>query len=203
MAKKKIYRAFGYEITIDEAIEAACVSRGAFYAQLSALGGSMETVLRMYDQRYGGVMARLEQIMQDKGAGEMSNQERFRAAGEDEAAKEQILNILFDADRTASVPVESVAAEPEAAPMEEPAEEPTAAMAMSLAVELEAVKPDRRGLKLLNGAIKALDRLEEYADGSDRIKPEEQSAIEGMSRRLTNMRIREYVELVDWEALEV
>lgn len=200
--KKKIHRAFGYEITIDEAIEAACVSRAAFYAQLSALGGSMETVLRMYDQRYGGVMARLEQIMQDKGAGEMSNQERFRAAGEDEAAKEQILNILFDADRTASVPVESVASEPTAA-MEEPASEPTAAMAMSLAVELEAVKPDRRGLKLLNGAIKALDRLEEYADGSDRIKPEEQSAIEGMSRRLTNMRIREYVELVDWEALEV
>lgn len=40
MAKKKIYQAFGAEITIDEAIEAAGVSRGAFYAQLSQLGGA-------------------------------------------------------------------------------------------------------------------------------------------------------------------
>lgn len=207
MAKKKTYQAFGYEITMDEAIEAAGVSKSAFYAQLSALGGSMETVLRMYDKRYGGVMERLEQIMQDKGAGEMSNQERLSAEAKDEAAKEQILNILFDADRAANVPVESVAAEPVAVQAGEPAAEPTegqtTATGMPLAMGLEEIKPDRQGLKLLNGAIRALDKLEAYADGSDRIKPEEQTAIHDARVQLQYLRVREYVELVDWEALEV
>lgn len=36
----ELRQAFGAEITIDEAIEAACVSKGAFYAQLSQLGGA-------------------------------------------------------------------------------------------------------------------------------------------------------------------
>lgn len=191
MAKKKIYQAFGAEITIDEAIEAAGVSRGAFYAQLSQLGGSIETVLKLYDQRYGGVMERLEQIKQDKGDGKMSKPEGFCAAGKDEAAKEQILSILFDGEP------ETVSDEPETV-----SAEPTSATAMPLAEEFEAVQPDRQGLKLLNAAIKALDRLDEYADGSNRIKPEEQTAIHDASVQLQGLRVREYVELVDWEAYE-
>lgn len=71
-----------------------------------------------------------------------------------------------------------------------------------LAEEFEAVQPDRQGLKLLNAAIKALDKLDEYADGNGWITPEEQSAMEGMTKRLTNMRLREYIKLVDWEAYE-
>lgn len=198
MAKKKIYQAFGAEITIDEAIEAAGVSRGAFYAQLSQLGGSIEVVLKLYDQRYGGVMERLEQIKQDKESEKMSKIEGYSAAAKEETAKEQILNILFDGElETVSAEPETVSAEPETV-----SDEPVRATAMPLAEEFEAVQPDRQGLKLLNAAIKALDKLDAYADGSNRIKPEEQTAIHDASVQLQYLRVREYVELVDWEAYE-
>ena len=54
MKSKKLYRCFGYDITIDEAAEFCNVSVASIRAQLTKLGGSMEAVLRMYDNRYGG-----------------------------------------------------------------------------------------------------------------------------------------------------
>lgn len=230
MARKKIYQAFGYEITIDEAAKAACVSRAAFYAQLSALGGSVETVLRMYDKRYGGVMERLKQIKEDV---KMSKPVGNSTAARDEAAKEQILNILFDADRAASVPVETVADEPEtvsAEPIAVQAGEPAAEQAE------EAVRPctgwDSRewaqskaqptetqttatGMPLAveleevkpdRGALKllndAIEALEKLSDSGWEMSAKVRRDATAMVEGWKNERLMYFKDLIDWRALE-
>lgn len=83
-------------------------------------------MLKMYDQRYGGVMERLEQIKQDKESEKMSKIEGYSAAAKEETAKEQILNILFDGEpETVSAEPETVSDEPETV-----SDEPVRAMAM-------------------------------------------------------------------------
>ncbi len=224
MAARKIYQAFGMELTVEQAAKAACVSKAAFYYQLSKLGGSAEAVLRMYDERYGNVMARLGVLKEEDG---MNKPEKYSAAAKDEAAKEEILSILFDADRAADVPVETVAEEPETVsaepgtvptgeptgePVAEPAEEPARPSAgwdsrewvrkktqTPLAVEIEEVKPDRGALKLLNDAIESLEKLSESGwEMSAKVRRDATAMVEGWK----NERLLHFKELIDWRALE-
>lgn len=195
--KSKKYLVWGYEITAHEAAKYACVSVGAVRQMLSKLGGSMETVMRVYDERYGGVRTRLEA-------------EKGEEA--EEMAKEEILNVLFDADRAADVPVEAVAGEPEAMPTEETTEEPARTGAgwdsgewalrkaqTPLAMEIEEVKPDREELKLLNDAIEALERLSESGwEMSLKVRRDATAMVEGWK----NERLLHFKDLIDWRALE-
>lgn len=220
MAERKIYQAFGLELTVEQAAKAAGVSKAAFYAQLSKLGGSMEMVLRLYEGRYGGVLARLGVLKEEDG---MNKPEKYSAAAKDEAAKEQILSILFDAERAAGVPVEAVADEPETVsaepgtvptgePVAEQAEEPARLSAgwdsrewvrgktqTPLAVEIEEVKPDRGALKLLNDAIESLEKLSESGwEMSAKVRRDATAMVEGWK----NERLLHFKELIDWRALE-
>lgn len=166
----------------------------------------METVMRVYDERYGGVRTRLEA---EKGADAT------------ELAAEEILNVVFNGkegahrEGAANVPVENVADEPEAAPIEEPAEEaPEGLMHTNegwdsedwaqkqkapLAVEFAEVMPKRKDLKLLNDAIEAVERLSDSGwEMSAKVRRDAVAMVEGWK----NERLLHFKALIDWRALE-
>lgn len=196
---KKLYPCFGYEITIDQAAECACVSVAAVRGQLTKLGGSMETVMQMYEKRYGGVINRMRKLLD---------------YDEDEKAAKDIMAALGFADdeetehpdtQMAEIAIAAPEALANATPLAEntgimilPEEEPENEEPRIMFAPIEKDDSgDRKELALLNDAIEALEKLEEVEI------VEECAAVmrEDMLMKLKDIRMNGYDHLINWRAI--
>lgn len=191
---KKLYPCFGYEITIDQAAEFACVAVASVRAQLTKLGGSMEVVMQAYDKRYGGVIARMEEAMEyDKDK---------KAMGDIMAA----LGLVEELE-TGSEPAEDLQAnelpladgggirilpdkEEEAEPVPE-----------KMRITLEEIQPDyaqdRRNLAAINEAIEAVERLTDV----DAVMEHAEVMRDDFLDKLKYIRLNAFEHLIDWDAI--
>lgn len=199
---KKLYHCFGYEITIDQAAECACVSVAAVRGQLTKLGGSMEAVMRMYEKRYGGVISRMEQMMErdaDKRAmedvmavlGFENGQETECSDGQ--AAKNDIA--VPEAPAANAIPLAEntgIMILPE----ETPETESKGPRITFVPIEKDD-SGDRKELTLLNNAIEALEKLEEVEI------VEECAGVmrEDVLNKLKDIRMNRYEHLINWRAI--
>lgn len=190
MAKKtaKLYPCFGHKITIPEAAEFACVGPEGFRAQLKKLGGDMEAAIEYYEKRYGGVKARMENVMEQNAK---------------ELATQKIAEILGVQDEKTEAGESETA--PPAMPEEEkkPVQEEKPLRKAKPRIELAPAKDntpeDRKALALYNAAIDALTKLvknETFERDTLNYTPT-CIVLDGLKRQR-----REYFEkLIDWYAI--
>lgn len=199
---KKLYRCFGYEITIDQAAECACVSVAAVRSQLTKLGGNMETVMQMYERRYGGVIARMEQMM-EYDADKRAAKDIMAALGfmDDEEIADEAGQMAEAAITEPEVPEANAIPLAENAgimilPEEEPEPEKNEPRIMFAPIEVDD-SGDRKELTLLNNAIEALEKLEEVEI------VEEYAGVmrEDVLNKLKDIRMNGYEHLINWRAI--
>lgn len=207
MAQKgKTYPCFGYELTIKDAADIACVSPAAFRQQLSKLGGSMETVLNYYDKRDGGVIARMENMMDYR---------------KEQEATDAIMDVLSKSVQPTLAPAETEKQEDvvpladNAGVMVVPAEQAPQAEALPSATnpavqeiahaestdqahaDEAADKPGKAALMVFNQAIKAIGNVRpEMMDDTSLYE-----ILQTSKEELVAMRRRVFDHLVDWDAI--
>ena len=184
----KLYPCFGYEITIPEAAGFACVGPEGFRAQLKKLGGDMEAAIEYYERRYGGVKARMENVM-EQNAEELAAQKIIEILGvQDEKSEAGESETALQA-----IPEE----EKKPAPEEKPRQK--ARSRIELAPAEENTPEDRKALALYNAAIDALTKLvknETFERDTMNYMPT-CILLDGLKRQR-----REYFEkLIDWYAI--
>lgn len=207
MAQKgKTYPCFGYELTIKDAADIACVSPAAFRQQLSKLGGSMETVLNYYDKRDGGVIARMENMMdyrkEQEAAGAIldvlieSTHPKAALVG-----AETQENVVPLADNTGVMVVpadKDHRQEAYTSVTASAAQKTTHADSLDQPCTNKAEdKTDKDALGTFNAAIKAIEAL----DASIMDDQELYEMLQGGMEELKAMRRRVFDHMVDWDTI--
>lgn len=196
---KKLYPCFGYEITIDQAAECACVSVAAVRGQLTKLGGSMETVMQMYEKRYGGVIARMEQMM-EYDADKQAAKDIMAALGfaDDEETEHQDGQVAEDAIAAPATNVIPLAENTEIMILTEEEKEAENKEPRIMFAPIEKDDSgDRKELKLLNDAIEALEKLEEV----ETVEESAGAMREDVLLKLKEIRMDGYEHLINWRAI--
>lgn len=188
MAKEKRYPCMGHEITIKEAADITCVSVAAIRQQLSKMGGSMENVMLAYDKKYGGVFARMEQMVKrDK----------------EQDAVDEILDALGMSEDCEEPNEDDL---PDALDMVVPLAENAGVMVIPDEAETEpAAEPEPEGqeprgntvLCALNLAIKAIYALDKCMLGNSILY----DVLQNCAADLKEIRNDKFGHLVDWEAI--
>lgn len=181
MKTGRTYPCLGYELTIKDAADIACVSTAAIRQQLSKLGGSMETVLNYYDKRDGGVIARMENLMDCR--------------GEQRDAADKILEVLC---KVAEDPAQEEVQEERAAAEQPPEEANHSCMEPVCEKQVCIFASGKRAeLASFNAAIKAIEAL----DAGVMDDPALFETLQNSNEELKAMRRRVFDDLVDWEAI--
>lgn len=178
---EKYYPCFGYEVTVREAADAANASPASLKTKMNRLG-SMEAAVLDYEKRYGGVVARMENIVKNRGG----------AAAVEEKAKREILQALGYADEN-----QTEIEDPEDARDECTMATSTGLILPCIAEEL-TYDAERKALALYNMAIEGLKGLVEE-EGFE--KSGEHKAACRLLEALGFERRTRFEPMIDWNAL--